>query len=166
MRRPQAGKRLGRGLNHDTSGFYEKGSAKQRLPFHAPGGSCHALPGVFRKARYSLRPHPLSPRRRKAGGAGDGPCLELAYPQARPISIRSLKFDGPYTDGTKLIPNRSPENKARYAGAVRRLTGLGDELLTNWDETEGADVSAYNECLKSVLDISQWEILAALANLS
>lgn len=92
--------------------------------------------------------------------------LEFTYPQARPISIINLKFDGPYADGTKLIPNRPPEDKARYAGAVRKLTGLGDGLLAGWDETVSADVSAYNECLKSVLDISQWEILAALTKLS
>lgn len=92
--------------------------------------------------------------------------MELAYPQARLISIINLKFDGPYTDGTKLIPNRSPEDKARYAGAIRKLTDLGDGLLTSWDETGSADVSAYNECLKSVLDASQWEILASLAKLS
>lgn len=92
--------------------------------------------------------------------------LELAYPQAKPISIINLKFDGPYIDGTKLIPNRSPEDKARYADAIRKLTGLGDELLASWDENGSADISAYNECLKPVLDISQWEILAALAKLS
>lgn len=86
--------------------------------------------------------------------------LEVAFPQARPISIVNLKFDGPYDDGAELIPNRSPDERSRHIEAVHRLVSLGDELLAEWEKTGNADLSAYNECLRSVLQSSQWEILS------
>ena len=89
--------------------------------------------------------------------------LEFACPRVRPISVVNLKFDGPYTEGTKVLPNRSPEEKARYSAAMRRLAALGDGLLAEWEETGAADVSPYNECLRSVLEPSQWQLLAAFA---
>ena len=87
--------------------------------------------------------------------------LEIACPQVRPISVVNLKFDGPYTGGTKLIPNRSPDERARHIETVHKLVSLGDALLTEWEKTGSADLSAYNECLKSVMEPAQWEILSA-----
>lgn len=90
--------------------------------------------------------------------------LEIACPQIRPISIVNLKFDGPYADGTKLIPNRSPDERSHHGEAVHRLVSLGDGLLAEWEKTGSADLSAYNECLRSVLEPSQWEILSTFAS--
>ena len=89
--------------------------------------------------------------------------LEIACPRVRPISVVNLRFDGPYTEGTKLLPNRSPEEKARYGEAMGRLVSLGDRLLADWGKTGSADVSAYNDCLRSVLEPSQWQLLSAFA---
>lgn len=92
--------------------------------------------------------------------------LEIAYPQVRPISVVNLKFDGVYPEGTKLLPNRAPEEKASRAEAIRSLIALGDALLANWEKTGDADLSAYHKCLSAVLEPAQWELLATLAGLN
>lgn len=88
--------------------------------------------------------------------------LEIAFPQARPISIVNLKFDGPYEGTTRLLPNPAPEERAGRAQALRELVAQGDELFAQWEKTGKADVAAYNARLQSVLEPDQWELLVPL----